>query len=249
MIKFHYTYLIMSLGLILTGYYIDLMVYTSLIIIHEIGHYTIAKLLKFKVKKIIIYPYGGLTKIDDLINKSINKELLVAISGILVQLLFFLFITLLYKHGLLRNYTYNLYKEYNKTLILFNILPIHPLDGSKIIRLLFEKILPYKLSNKLVISLSIITIIILIISNIYNNNYSFIMIIMILLHYIYDLYKNLNYLFQRLLLERYLYKITYKNKKIINNRNKIYKNKTHIIKTDKKYEKEEDFLHKLFDLR
>ena len=74
MIKFHYTYIIMAIGFILTGYYQNLIVFTSLIIFHELGHYLVARLQHFNVKKIIIYPYGGLTKIEDLINKDINSS-------------------------------------------------------------------------------------------------------------------------------------------------------------------------------
>ena len=248
MIKFHYTYIIVALGLVLTGYYLDLIIYTSLILVHELGHYIVAKILNFNVIKIIIYPYGGLTKLDDLINKDINKELLVAVSGILFQLLFFFIIVILYKNNIIRSYTYNLYREYNKVLILFNFLPIYPLDGSKILKLLLEKIIPYKITNYLMIIISIITIISLLIFNIFNGNYSFIMIIIILLNYIYIYYKNLSYLYNRFLLERYLYKIKYNDTVIIKNKNCFYKNKNHIIKNNKKYEKEDYFLYKLFDL-
>lgn len=248
MIKFHYTYIIMAIGFILTGYYLNLIVFTTLIIFHELGHYLSASLNQFNVKKIIIYPYGGLTKIDDLINRNNNQELLIALSGILFQLIFFLFITILYKNTIIREYTFNLYQEYNKQLIYFNLLPIHPLDGSKILNLILNKFIPYHTSNKITIIISIIIIIILLKINIYNNNYSYIMIICILLDYIYKFYKELKYLFNRFILERHLYKITYKSKKIIKNPQKMYKNSSHIIKIGEKYLKEQDFLNNMFDL-
>ena len=241
MMKFHYTYIIMSIGFILTGYYLNLIVFTSLIIFHELGHYTLAKIQKFNVANITIYPYGGLTKIDDLINKDTNQELLIAISGIIFQLIFFLLIIFLYRHNAIREYTFNLYQEYNRQLIFFNLLPIHPLDGSKILNLLLSKSLPYHTSNKLTIIISIIVIIILLGTNIYNNNYTYIMIVSILLDYIYKYSKNLKHIYNRFLLERYLYKITYPKKKIIKKPKKMYKNNTHIIKITGKYQKEQDF--------
>ena len=54
----------MALGLVLTGHFSNLFVFTSLILIHEVGHFFMAVFLRYKVEKIIIYPYGGLTKID-----------------------------------------------------------------------------------------------------------------------------------------------------------------------------------------
>ena len=88
--EFHYTYLIMALGFVLVGYYKNLLIFTSIIVIHELGHYIIAKILKFNVVKIVIYPYGGLVKIEDSINKNSNDELLVAISGVVFQSLYYL---------------------------------------------------------------------------------------------------------------------------------------------------------------
>ena len=65
MLTFHYTYILTTLGYCLTGNYLNLLIITNLLIIHELGHFTAAKLLKFNVKKIIIYPFGGITKIID----------------------------------------------------------------------------------------------------------------------------------------------------------------------------------------
>ena len=129
MLSFHFTYYITSLGYILTGNFLELIVITTLIIVHECGHYTTAKLLNFNVKKIIIYPFGGITKIEDLINKDINEELLIATSGIITEYLFYLLIVYLYFKGLIREKVLNTYTIYNNSIILFNLLPIHPLDG------------------------------------------------------------------------------------------------------------------------
>ena len=150
-IEFHYTYLLMSLSFILTGYYLNLIVFTTLIIIHELGHYQIARILNFNVQKIIIYPYGGLTKIDDLIDKEIDKELLIACAGIITQFLFYIIIYYLYTLHYIRHYTFNLYTIYNNNLIFYNLLPIIPLDGSKILNLLLNKITYFNLSNYLTI--------------------------------------------------------------------------------------------------
>ena len=236
----------MGLCFILTGHYLNLIVFTSLILTHELGHYLTATILKFNVDKIIIYPYGGITKINDLINRDINEELLIATSGIIFQFMFFILIYILYKYNLIREYTFNLYTIYNNRMIFFNLLPIYPLDGSKIINLLFQKIFNYNLSNKLIIIISISTIILLILLNIYKFNYSNIMIYSILFGYIYDLFKKRKYLYNRFLLERYLYNIKYKKIKIINRYDKMYKNKSHIIYNDKKYIEESKYLKMIF---
>ena len=193
-IEFHYTYIIMALGLVLTGHFINLIVFTSLIIIHELGHYITSIIFKYKVDKIIIYPYGGVTKLNTIINTNITKDLLVAVSGIIFQTLYFIIIFFLYKNNIIREYTYNLFLLYHKSMLIFNLLPILPLDGGKILNLILSKIISFNLSNKLTIYISLITIIIFLQSNTYQKNYSLLLTIGVLLQNIYKFYTNINYI-------------------------------------------------------
>ena len=245
-IEFHYTYILIALGFILTGYFHNLIIFTSIILIHELGHYTIAKLNKLNVEKIIIYPYGGIVKMNNQVNTPIKKELSVAVSGIIFQTIFFFIITIMYKQGIIRDYIYNLFTIYNKSILMFNILPIHPLDGSKILNLLLSKILPFNLSNKLNIIISIITLIILISINYYELNYTTFLILGVILDNIIKYYKQLKYIFNKFLLERYIYKITYNKTKKINKINHMYKEKYHILKENNTYITEKQALSHKF---
>ena len=190
-IEFHYTYIVIALGFILTGYFHNLIIFSSIILIHELGHYTIAKINKLNVEKIIIYPYGGLVKMNNLINTNINKELQVAISGIIFQIIYYLIIVILYRYGYIREYIFNLFTMYNKSILIFNILPIHPLDGSKILNLLLCKIIPFNMANKLNIIISITALTLTIYINYFNFNYTTLLIIGIILDNIIKYYKQL----------------------------------------------------------
>ena len=245
-IEFDRTYFIMTLGFVLTGHYLNLIIFTSLIIIHELVHYITARLNNFNVEKIIIYPYGGITKISDMLNRDICEELLIATAGIIIQYLFYLFILFLYKNSIIREYTYNLYNLYNNQMIFFNLLPIYPLDGGKILNLLLYKYFSFNKANILTIIISIIIIVIIIVSSIISNSYSNIMVMILLLTYIYKFYINRKYLYRRFLLERYLYDIEYNKIKVINNIKNMYKNKTHLINTNNTYIKEKKYLSTLF---
>ena len=243
---FHYSYIIMAFGYVISGYYINLIAITSLLLIHELGHYTTAKLLKFKVLKIIIYPFGGITKINDLINKDINEEILVATSGVIFQFIFYLIIVYLNHINIIRDYTLNIYTLYNNQIIFFNLMPIYPLDGSKIINLLLSKFFNYNLSNKLTIMISLIGMTLFILTKSYNHNYSYIMVLSVLIIYNYKFIKQLKYIYNKFLLERYLYNISYPQIKIINNGNKMYKNNSHIIKVNNNYITEKKYLSKYY---
>lgn len=246
-VEFHYTYIIMALGLVLTGHFINLLIFTSLILVHECGHIITSIKYRYKIKKIIIYPYGGITKFDTIVNTKIENDLLVSISGIIFQSVFFYIIYILYKQNIIREYTYNLFFTYHNSMFIFNILPIIPLDGSKIINLIFSKYLNFNISNNLTVVVSFVTLSVLLISNIYENNYSMVMVVFVLLQNIWNYYKKIDYIYNKFILERYLYNIKYKNVKIINNKNKMYKNKMHLFKIDNNLIEEKKYLSKFFN--
>ena len=49
-IKFHYTYWVVALSFILCGYFVNLLIFTTIILVHEFGHALIAKILCLKVQ-------------------------------------------------------------------------------------------------------------------------------------------------------------------------------------------------------
>ena len=75
-IKFDNTFYIFSLLILLSGMFKEFTFVFILIFFHELGHAITGILLGFKLDKIIIYPYGGLTKFNNLENINLNKELL-----------------------------------------------------------------------------------------------------------------------------------------------------------------------------
>ena len=135
---------------------------------------------------------------------------------------------------------------YHYNILLFNILPIHPLDGSKILNLLLSKIIPFNKANKLNIIISVITIILIISINYYNFNYTTILIIGIIIDNLTKYYKELKYIFNKFLLERYMYNIKHKKHKNINKITNMYKEKYNILKENNMYITEKQALKHKF---
>ena len=246
-LEFHKSYLIVALGFILTGNYLNLIVFTSLILVHEMGHYFMAMLFHLKVKKIVIYPFGGVTKLDTMINLDISCELLVALSGVMVQFLFYLFLSFLNQIHMISEYTMQLYTLYNSQIIFFNLMPIYPLDGAKIFNLLISKFCPYYVSNLITIIISILGIFFLIFLNVYTFNYSNIMIYFLFFTYLIRFYQKRKYIYYRFLLERYLYTFSFSQTKVIYDYRFMYRDKKHFIYDGRIYLEERNFLSKIFD--
>ena len=221
----------MAFGLVITGHFINLIIFTSLIIIHELGHVIMAIIMRYKVNKIIIYPYGGITNIDTKINTKIENDLLVAISGVVIQSIYFGIIFFLY----------------HKSMLIFNLLPIYPLDGAKIVNLILSKYFSFNTSNYISVVISLIMIVVFLYSDIYENNYSIILVVGVLMQNIYKFYKDISYIYNRFILERYLFKFNYKDKKVIKNINKMYKNRVHIFNDNGKLMNEKEYISTFFE--
>lgn len=179
-----------------------------IIILHETGHIIFLKYFQIPITKLTIYPFGGLIKTNKLINFSPLKELLISIGGIINQLILYLILYFLYKYGFINTYTYNLFLSINTSLILFNIIPIYPLDGYIILNSIFNIYIPYLKSNILSIIISIITLIVFILYS-YNCKINSIFVISFLVYKLYIYLKEYKYIHNKFILERMMYDIPY----------------------------------------
>lgn len=215
----------------------------SLIIVHELGHFLFLKIFNWNVDKIYLYPFGGCVKFNEKINKPLYQELLIMLMGPIFQLLFFLLLFHFHEQGLLSYRNYLLYQNYNNTLLIFNLLPIYPLDGGKLLNILMQYLFPYKRSNSFIIILSYMGIILLLF---YSKNINLSLMIILLIIEVTIFLKQQDYLFNKFLLERYLNYYNYKKVKVISKKENMYRNKKNIIKYKNKYFTEKDFLKERF---
>ena len=209
-IKINYlTYYLLILyfmcGLIKTG-----IIVFFIVLIHELGHVFFAKIFNFKINSVTIYPFGGYTKLEKDINTSFYKDILLSLGGIIFQVILLLIFNILYKNMYLSKNTIDIFNQYNSLIMLFNLLPIIPLDGSIILENILSKFFSYKLSIKLNMYLSIFFLFIFFLFN-YKYSLNNYMIIMFLLYKILENKKNINYVFNKFLLERYLRNYNYKS--------------------------------------
>lgn len=240
---FHSSFLIVAVGFLLSGFFLQFLVFTSLIVIHEMGHFFVSWLLGVKVKRITIYPFGGITQLDSMVNLDVSSEMLIAMAGVIVQFLFYLLVCYFYHLGFIRWYVMNLYTLYNSRLIFFNLLPIYPLDGAKIVNLLLSKIFPFRVANNITIFFSFFLILILMIIQVYTYNYSNIIIYFLLIIYVIQFYQKREFLYYRFLLERKLYSFSFFPIKKINSYRNMYKDRYHFLCYKGKYMDEMSFLH------
>lgn len=235
--KYTYIFLLISF---LSGYFEYIYLYLLIIFIHESGHYFFGRIVNFNFEEITIYPFGGITIYNEDLNISINKEIITLLGGIIFQILFLLLCIFLYRKGFILERVYLIIVRINKLLISFNFMPVLPLDGGKLINLVFDKIFSYKLSNKVSIIISVVTIIYFILNN---KTYFGLILFLFLLKSIIIEINSIKIKYYKFLLERYNNKYKFNKIKIINSINKFKRDNYHII--NNMFER--DYLNKLFD--
>ena len=196
------TTLYLLLILFLCGYIRVGITIFLIVLIHEVGHVLVCLLFGYKIKSVTLYPFGGLTRVEKDINTSPYKELILASAGLFMQII-------LYVVALCFGYKNSLFYKYNKSIFLFNLLPIIPLDGSVIVYSLLNRFTTFKNSYKAYIVVSIISLVIYIII-IYKYSINNYLIVSIFIYKIYEGIKNYKYVYNRFLVERYLKKYHFK---------------------------------------
>ena len=208
-LKINFTTYLFFFSCFLTGYIKQALIIFLIVLVHEFGHVTMAILNGYKIDKIELLPFGGITTIDKPINTPLDKEFKIAIGGFLFQFILFIIFSIFYKFNIIDNSFWQIFIKYNFTIILFNMIFIYPLDGFKILSCFVENFCGYYYAYSILGIISIIFLILFFCLNtIFSlNNY---LIISFLIYNIFAYFKIKSKLYYRFLLERYLRNVEYK---------------------------------------
>lgn len=221
------TYILLLISL-LSGLVKYVIIISLIVIIHELGHVISIMIFKREIEKVMILPFGGLLKVSSLISSDIYEDLIIAISGIAIQLVFGVLIYILFKINYLNYMLYTNIRFYNSIIIAFNLLPLCPLDGAKIIKLISEMIIPYKKTfvSSFIISLCILISLILIKASLIYDN---LLVFLFIITSTFIEFKRKDFYLIRFYLERLNKNFKFKKTSYIEKLDDMYKNRNHII--------------------
>lgn len=164
--KIEINYIILFVGIIffINGKIAFYLMGFFFVFLHEISHYLMVVMLNHEIERMEFNIWGGVLHLKDYVIKP-SYEILVLIIGptlnLLIALLFYVF------WGSSESEMINEVIYINTVLGIFNLIPIAPLDGGKIIRLYLSYFLGYGKAIKITLFFSKIFSIILFIFGIY----------------------------------------------------------------------------------
>lgn len=232
--------------IVLTGLFQEFFIFATLLFVHELGHFLTGYFCGFELDKIYFYPYGGCSKFKTKINVPLWKEFLVLIMGPIMQIICYIVLSFI----LTRPGDIMLLQSYHYGILVFNLLPIYPLDGGKFLSILLASWIPYKKSLNLTFLLSSIFLgIYFCLSFFISPIFEGCLMSLLLFSKLREEYKKKYLYYNKFLLERYLEPISFTKRKIIAREEDMYRDHKHLLFYNHRYYSEHEFLENHFQKR
>lgn len=148
-------------------YSIEFIIAMFIIIIHELAHSIISIYYGIEIIEIELFPFGGVAKTGNFMKINPFTEIAISFVGPLSNFFMLLIAIILEYHFTFQGNILIFFAMTNLSIGLFNLLPILPLDGGRIIRAYISSKIGFKKATNIIIKLSKALCILLFIFGIY----------------------------------------------------------------------------------
>jgi len=226
-LKFDPSFYAMTLLAIMLGYLNEYVIFALTIIVHELGHLTMAFFYKWDLVELKFFAFGGVMEFKGELNKSNKEDLIISSGGILFNIIMLIVLYVLRSNTVsaihINLINYAIWAQL--FVIIFNSIPLPPLDGSRIVYAILCQFIPYKKVLQIVKGMNSILITFLIATTFLYNIRQIFIIVTFLSYSTIKYNKEVDYLFQRFLLQKKMYINVDLPKKIVEISNDYWENK------------------------
>lgn len=252
-IKFEPSFYLVTLLAILTGQFNQYIVFAISILLHECGHLLMAFFFRWELEELKFFAFGGKMQFKGELNKSNKEDLLISSAGIMMNaLLFFIliFVSNLDISPLYLKFIHSFIWA-QLFIMMYNLTPLPPLDGSRILGTLLSYVLPYRTSLKVLCRFNLVFITILSLFTFLYDFRQFYLVNSFLIYSTLKFNRQSQFLFQRFLLHKKMYRnvdLPTKISVICDNswENKIYRGYLNIFKFNERLHDELKWLQLKF---
>lgn len=160
---FHPTLAVFVVISFLTGTFMQLFIILCIVMVHELGHFFAAKHFNWRIESVMLWAFGGVMKTDEYATRPLKEEFIVTICGPLQHGVIFILAFTAQHFSVVPDAIIADILYFNVIILLFNLLPIYPLDGGKLCLMCLSLILPYRQAYRTVLILSFIVACVIII--------------------------------------------------------------------------------------
>ncbi|MDR3585500.1 MAG: M50 family metallopeptidase [Desulfosporosinus sp.] len=133
-VRIHPTFLIVLLVYGVLGLAAQALLVFSLVLGHELAHLLTAKAYGFKIVGLELFPFGGAAYCDDLFEGRKLEESVMAFAGPAFNVVLLFAAQVLRWNGLWAGELADDFVRFNFWLAAFNLIPVLPLDGGRVLR-------------------------------------------------------------------------------------------------------------------
>ncbi|MBH0230012.1 site-2 protease family protein [Halobacillus yeomjeoni] len=144
-IHIHPLFFLLAFSAFITGAFFQFVILITIVTIHELGHFLTARRYKWRVSRIELWLFGGAVVSEEHNTRPFKEQVHVVLAGPVQHVWIFCILFLLEMwigpHSLI-----GLAHLYNKVILIFNLLPIWPLDGGKLLFYAVNQFLSFRKS-------------------------------------------------------------------------------------------------------
>ena len=147
-IRIHPTFLVVLILYGFLGLAAQAFLVFGLVFCHELAHLMTTRAYGFKIVGLELYPFGGAAKSDDLFEGRKFEESMIALAGTFLNIVLLFVGQVLRWKGLWTGELADDFVRFNFWLAAFNLIPVLPLDGGRVVRAFFAASFGYVKTTK-----------------------------------------------------------------------------------------------------
>lgn len=211
--------------------------------LHEMAHVACAIWFHYPLERITVYPFGLAATITYIGYGSLFQETVMLAAGPLMHVLFPSFFHILMNCDVISPSFYAYVCMLNASILLFNLLPIYPLDGGRLLQTFFHTFLRFKTANRMTFLTSFLVILFLLYFHVLKGLSSMAVLLFLALQ-LFSSWHQLPY--DQLRFFRYRLYHPCREQPLCNEREDLYRGRYNLMKGRRGWQKEENWLRQRF---